>query len=36
MVASKQAIDLTPAAARKQGLAPCPVCSPAPAPISAS
>lgn len=36
MVVGKPAIELTPAAARKQGLAPCPVCSPAPAPVSAS
>ena len=36
MVEGKDAAEITPAAARKQGLRPCPLCSPAPAPLTAS
>ena len=36
MVEGKDAADLTPAAARKQGLRPCPLCAPAPAQLTAT
>jgi hypothetical protein len=35
MVEGKDAGELTPAAARKKGLRPCPLCTPAPAALSA-
>ncbi len=35
MVEGKDATELTPAAARKQGLRPCPLCGPAPAQLTA-
>ncbi|MFL6204200.1 MAG: hypothetical protein ACJ739_02500 [Acidimicrobiales bacterium] len=35
MVEGKEAAEITPAAARKQGLRPCPLCAPAPAPLTA-
>jgi hypothetical protein len=35
MVEGKDASELTPAAARKRGLQPCPLCAPAPAPLVA-
>jgi hypothetical protein len=33
MVAGKDVLSLTQAAARKQGLRPCPACAPAPASV---
>ena len=36
MVEGKEADEITPAAARKQGLRPCPLCTPAPAQLTAS
>jgi hypothetical protein len=36
MVEGKDAAEITPAAARKQGLRPCPLCTPAPAQLTAT
>ncbi len=36
MVQGKDALELTPATARKQGLRPCPACTPAPVPAGAA
>jgi methylphosphotriester-DNA--protein-cysteine methyltransferase len=36
MVDGKDAVEITPAAARKQGLRPCPLCAPAPAQLTAT
>jgi len=36
MVEGKDAAEITPAAARKKRLRPCPLCAPAPAPLTAS
>jgi hypothetical protein len=35
MVEGKDAAEITPATARKKGLRPCPLCAPAPAPLTA-
>lgn len=36
LVADKDSTEVTPATARKKGLRPCPACTPAPAPLTAS
>ena len=36
MVEGKDASEITPAVARKQGLRPCPLCTPAPAQLTAT